>query len=188
MMRRFRFPIAVALTSLALVLVLGGVAALTVRSAMANAPWFGGPGFEGHAFGGPWSGPSGHEMQLPPELQGLHDLPPAERFAHFTGVQLSLKDKDNKPLTVNVTPGTVSAASAASLTLAANDGSTKTYTLNDQTMVRGRPIRGGTQATQSTPALANGDMVVVVTLDGTTAARAILNGGKEGFGPRGFGH
>jgi hypothetical protein len=189
-MRRFRFPIAVAATSLALVVAIGAIGALTVRSALANAPWvggvgfggpgFGGPGFGGHGFGGPG-------FELPPELQGLHDLPPAERFAHFTGVQLSLKDKDNKPFTVTVTPGTATAVSATSLTLAANDGTTKTFTLDSNTMIRGKPVQGGAQATQSSPALANGDLMVVVTLNNSTTARAIMNGGKEGFGSRAWG-
>ena len=94
-MRRFRFPLAVLGTSLLLVLGIGAVGYWTVSSALAQGfgP-FGGP-FAGHAH--------------PPELQGLEQLPPAERFRHFNGAQIVLKDKDNNPLTVNVTPGTVNA-------------------------------------------------------------------------------
>ncbi len=79
-MRRLRFPIAVAVTSLALVLALAGIGLLAARSALANAPWMGPYAFD-----------------LPPELKGLHDLSPEERFGHFLGAQVNLKDKDNKP-------------------------------------------------------------------------------------------
>ena len=182
-MRRYRFPIAVAATSLALIIALGVVGALTVRSALANAPWAGGVGFGGHGFGGPGFGGPGFE--LPPELQGLRDLPPAERFAHFVGVQVSLKDKDNKPLTANITPGTATAVSATSLTIAANDGTTKTFTLNDRTIIGGKAVQGGAQAAQ--PTLTNGDLVVIVTLGDTRTARAVMNGGKDGFARGPFG-
>jgi hypothetical protein len=172
-MRRFRFPIAVALTSLALVLVLGGVCALVVRSAFASGPWFGRPGF------GPGFGPS---FELPAELRGLHDLPAAERFAHFIGVLVNLKDKDNQPLTINVTPGTATAVSTTSLTIAANDGSTRTFALNDQTIIRDKGVRGEARATE--PTLARDDKVVVVTLDNSTTATAVMVG-AHGFGPGG---
>ena len=172
-MRRFRFPIAVALTSLALVLVLGGVGFLAIRSAFAYGPWPGGYG--------PWGGAAG--FQLPPELQGLHDLPPDQRFAHFKGAQLSLTDKDNRPLTLSVTPGTVTAASATSLTIAANDGTSKTYTLDDKTFIRGRLAQGGAQAPR--PTLANDDKVVVMTINNSTTATAVMIAPPGGFGPHG---
>lgn len=175
-MRRFRFPIAVGITSLALLLALGGIAMLTVRSALANSPWAGAATFGAQGFG--------PNFQLPPELQGLRDLPAAERFAHFRGVQITLTDKDNRPLAVNATPGTVTAVSATGLTLTGNDGTSKTYTLNDQTIVRGKPV-SGTQATQ--PTLANNDKVVVMTLNGSTTATAVMVGGPEGFGSHGGG-
>jgi hypothetical protein len=191
MWRRLRFPIAVALTSLALLVVLGGVAVLAARPVLANAglaamgPW-GGPGAWGGP--GPWGGHpfaagGGPGFTLPDELRGLVDIPPAERFDHFLGVQVNLKDKNNKPLTIAVTPGTVTAVSATSLTIAANDGTTKTYALNDKTVIRGKPVQGGSQATQ--PALANGDKAVVVTLNTSTAATAVIVAGPEGFGPHG---
>jgi hypothetical protein len=184
-MRRYRFAIAVALTSLALVVGIGVVDVLTVRSVFAGGPWLGGP------MGGPWrggpmgeswhGGPMGGAINLPPELQGLRDLPPAERFEHFTGGQFTLKDKDNNPVTVNVTPGTVTAASATSLTLNANVGTSKTFTLNDQTNIRGKSARGSDQAAQ--PTLANGDKVVVVSLNNSTTASFVMAGAGEGFGP-----
>ena len=180
-MSRWRFVIAVGVTSLALVLAIGVIGALTVRSVVASAaPWASG------WTGGPPFGASG--FQMPPELQGLGSLPPAERFAHFVGVQVTLKDKDNKPLTVNVTPGTVSSASATELSLAANDGTSKSFTLNDSTMVKNSSAQNGAQPGQS--ALANGDQVVVVTLNGDKTARAVIDGGKDGFaagGPHGWG-
>ncbi len=177
-MRRFRFAIAVAATSLALVAVLGGMALVGARAALANAPW-------GIGFGGPGLGGDHFAAHLPPELQGLKDLPASERFAHFTGAQLSLTDKDNRPLTINVTPGTATAVSATSLTVAANDGTTKTFTLDNDTLIRGKTVQGGGRSTQAN--LAKGDKVVVVTANGSATARAVMNGGADGFGPRGHG-
>jgi hypothetical protein len=173
-MQRFRFAIAVAVTSLALVVAIGAVGALAVRSALANGPWQGGPWQ-----GGPWQG--GAPFQLPPELEGLHDLPPAERFNHFVGAQFTLTDRENKPVAVNVVPGTVTAASATSLTLNANDGTTRTYTLDDKTAIRGKRAQGAAQATQ--PTLAQDDKVVVMTVNDSTVATAVMVGGQTGFGP-----
>ena len=162
-MQRFRFPIAVALTSLVLVVGLFGVAGLLVGNALASGPW-----------AGPWAG--WHD-QLPPELASLHDLPASERFSHFRGVQVNLTDKDNKPLSVTVTPGTAAATSPTSLTIAGNDGSTRAYSLNDKTVIRGKS------------AIAQNDKVVVVSVNNSTTATAVLTVGPEGFGPRGpFGH
>src|SRR5262249_38002970 len=70
-MQRYRFPIAVALTSLGLVAALVVVGGLVVGNALAQGPWFRGPGF------GPWSGGHGPwaGAGLPPQLAGLHDVP-----------------------------------------------------------------------------------------------------------------
>ncbi len=165
-MRRLKFPIAVAVTSLALVLALAGIGLLAARSALANAPWMGPYAFD-----------------LPPELKGLHDLSPEERFGHFLGAQVNLKDKDNKPLAISATPGTATAVSATSLTIAANDGATKTFSLDDKTVIRGKRVQGGAQATQ--PTLAKDDKVVVMTIDGSSTATAVMVGGGDGFGPAG---
>jgi hypothetical protein len=175
-MRRFRFALAVLGTSLLLVLGIGAVGYWTVSTALAQGfspfgPHMGGP-FAGHA--------------LPPELQGLEQLPPAERFKHFSGAQVSLKDKDNNPMTINVTPGTVNAVSATSLTLAANDGSTKTFTLDDKTVVRGKPDANSQRGNQpAATTLKQGDLVAVVTKNNETTAKFVMSGGTEGFGPRG---
>jgi hypothetical protein len=159
-MQRFRFPLAVAVTSIVLVVGVFGVAGLLVGNALASGPWTG------------WH--DGHDFQLPPQLAGLRDVPAGERFSHFRGVQVSLTDKDNKPLNVTVTPGTATATSPTSLTIAGNDGSTRTFSLNDQTAIRGKS------------AIAPNDHVVVVTLDNSTTATAVMAGD---FGPRGpFGH
>ena len=173
-MRRFRFPIAVAVTSLVLVLALATIGGLLVRNTVASGPW----GW-GHR-GGPGSGGPGFE--LPEELESLRDLPPEERFAHFRGAQINLTDAEDQPVRINLTPGTVTAASATSLSIAVNDGSAKTFTLNDQTVIRSKGVRGGDEATE--PALAQDDKVVVVTLNDSTTATAVMNVGTGGFGWR----
>lgn len=175
-MRRFRFPLAVLGTSLLLVLGIGVAGYLTVSSALA----------QGFGPFGPHGGPfAGHGHALPPELEGLAQKPPAERFKHFNGAQVALKDKDNNPLTVNVTPGTVSAVSGTNLTLAANDGSTRTYQIDGSTVIRSKPD-ASTPGNQPAPTtLKQGDMVVVVTKNAETTAKFIVSSGTEGFGPRG---
>ena len=173
-MRRFRFPLAVLGTSLLLVLGIGVAGYFTVTTALAQG-W----GPFGH-FGGPFDGHA-----IPPELQGLEQLPPAERFKHFSGAQISLKDKDNNPVVVNVTPGTVTAVSATSLTLAANDGSAKTFTLDDTSIVRGKPDTSTPGNRPAATTLKQGDLVVVITKNNETTAKFVMSGGAEGFGPRG---
>jgi hypothetical protein len=172
MMRRLRFPLAVLGTSLLLVLGIGAVGYWTVSSALAQGfgPFGGGP-FAGHA--------------IPPEFQGLEQLPPAERFKHFSGAQISLKDKDNNPVVVNVTPGTVNTVSATSLTLTANDGSTKSFTLDDKSIVRGKPDTSTPGNRPAATTLKQGDLVAVVTKNNETTAKFVMSGGTEGFGPRG---
>ena len=170
-MQRFRFPIAVAFTSLALVLGLVVVGGLLAGSVLAGGPpWAGGHGFGG---GPPWAH-GGQGFALPPELAGLRDVPAEQRFSHFRGAQVNLTDKDGRPLTVEITPGAVSAASTTGLTLAANDGSTRSFTLDANTVLRGKA------------APAQNDKVVVVTLNGGPTAHAVMVMG-EGFGPWGKG-
>jgi hypothetical protein len=164
-MQNFKFPFWVALTSLGLVsgIVLIGFLALPNVVAAAAPAWMAGGGFNHAGWGG-------GANSLPPELQGLVDLPAADRFAHFSGVQISLKDKDNRPVTVHVTPGIATAASPTSLSIAANDGSTKTFALTATTMTRAQS------------SVAQGDQIVVVTLNDDTTARAVFGAGKDGFG------
>lgn len=191
-MQRFRFPVAVALTSLGLVALLVVAGGLLVSSVLARAPWAGGVGFGpwSHAgAGGPWAagqGPWGG-FALPAQLAGLRDVPAAERFDHFKGVQVNLTDKDGQPLVVSLTPGTATAASATSLTVAANDGSSRTFALDAQTALRGSRAPGGAAAPP--PSIAPGDKLVVVTLNNSGTATAVWAGDFGGWGPGGaFAH
>jgi hypothetical protein len=157
-MRKYLVPVVIAGSALALAVVVFAAGGLVAASAFASGSFMNGPG-------GPWMAGRDHgawAAQLPPELKGLGDIPAADRFGHFKGATVNLTDKNNQPLTVTVTPGTVSAASATSLTMNANDGSTKTYALDDKTIERG----------QSAPT-AN-EKVVVVTLNGSSTATAVM--------------
>ena len=179
-MRNFLSRRAVLIAVAALVIGAGTIGVLTAGRALAAGMGMAGLGF------GPWGGHGGPwgsaDAVLPQELRDLHNLPPAERFKHFTGVQVSLKDANNQPVTIQVTPGTVSSASATSLTLAANDGTTKTFTLTGQSLIRSRPTDNNPN---NSPSLEPGDMVVVITRNGETTARAVFDGNKDGFGPMG---
>jgi hypothetical protein len=179
------FPVAVLGTSVALVAALGVIGAFAVRPALASG--LGASAFAGYGpwSGGPWHG-GGAGFTLPSELQGLGDIPADQRFAHFAGAQVSLKDKDGKPVVIAATPGTVTTASATSLTVAANDGTAKTFALDAQTILRGQHTAAGSPANGS--ALATGDSVVVVTLNQSTTATAVVDGGPHGFSWAGAGH
>ena len=181
-MRRFRFALAVLGTSLLLVLGIGVAGYWTVSSALAQGF---GPIGGGHFGGGPFGGGPFGGHAIPPEFQGLEDLPPAERFKHFQGVQVMLKDKNDQPVTVNVTPGTVNAVSATSLTLAANDGSSKTFALDGETVIRGKPDTSTPGNRPAATTLKQGDLVVVVTKNNEATAKFVMSAGAEGFGPRG---
>jgi hypothetical protein len=159
--------------TLAIVLIAIGIGALLVRPTFAS-PFGFGPGF-GPGFGS-WHNGSWDRSAIPPELAGLADVPAGERFAHFRGVQVQLTDKDNRPVRVDVVPGTVTAVSGNSLTLAGNDGASHSYTLDDKTMRRG----SGPQ---------QNDKVVVASLNGSSTATAVFSVDQAGIGPRGpWGH
>jgi hypothetical protein len=164
----FRTPRSAALTTLAIVLIVIGLAGLAVGQTVAAAapfPAFGGP-FHGN--GAAWA-----KSSLPPELSGLADVPAADRFAHFRGVQLSLTDKDNKPLLVNVTPGVVTAVSASSLTVNGNDGTSHTYAIDSKTLQNdNRPLK-------------QNDQVVVATVNNSTTATAVFPMQGDGWHGRG---
>jgi hypothetical protein len=190
---RVGFPVAVAATSLALVVIILGAGGLLVGRALADSPIFGTVLGAGGAWssstsrgGPPWTGHAAG-WQLPPELAGLADVPAGERFSHFRGVQIQLTDKNNQPLTADITPGTATAASPTSLTIAANDGSSRTVTLDANTAIHGRRAEQNTQSSPSS--IVPNDKVVVVTLNKSTTATAVMILGPDGFGPRGpFGH
>lgn len=167
-MQRFRLPIVVISLALVLGLVVAG-GSLAGRVLAGGPPW-GGPGYGGP----PWAWAGGHGFgpgfAVPTELAGLGAVPADQRFAHFKGARVSLTDKDGRPFTVEVTPGTATAVSATSLTIAANDGATKSFTLDDNTTVRGKQ------------APAQNDKVVVVTLSGGANAHAVVVLTGDGFG------
>jgi hypothetical protein len=158
-MNNFRFPLAVLGTSLVLVGALALAGNVLARGVFAAGA--GGPG----GFGGwqGWHGGSGAwAADLPPELSGLRDIPPADRFAHFRGVQVNLTDKDGKPLSVSVTPGTVTSISSTAVTLNGNDGASHTFAIDSQTKEHG--------------SVAQGQQVVVATLNGSQTALAVMSG------------
>jgi hypothetical protein len=170
-MQRFRFPIAVATTSLALVLIVIGVGGLVVGNVVASSPLgavWGGPGGPG----GPWHGGGWNSAAIPPELAGLTDVPADQRFSHFRGARVQLADKNNQPLSIEVTPGTATGASQTSLTVATNDGASRTFTLDDKTQLRGKSA-------------AQNDKVAVVTLNNSSTATAVMVMDGNGFGPGG---
>jgi hypothetical protein len=178
------FPVAVVAT--AVVLVVGAaVAAITtfpVRAALAGSLAAGRP-MAGAPFQAAWPGHPGGPgagFALPSELQGLAQIPPGQRFAHFEGAQVSLKDQNGQPLIVDLTPGTVSAASPTSLTLAANDGTTRTFTVSAATMTHRASAPTGTSTSSPPDAFQPGDTVVVVSLNHRNAATAVLGGGPWG--------
>jgi hypothetical protein len=163
-MKPFRSPW---LAALAIVLIVVGVAGLLAR------PTFASPFAVGYGFGPPWHNGSGWDRSsIPPQLAGLADVPADQRFSHFRGVQVTLTDKDNRPVRVDVVPGTVTAVSGTSLTVTGNDGATHTYTVDDKTMSRG-----------ATPK--QNDQVVVATLNGSATATAVFAVSGNGFGPHG---
>jgi hypothetical protein len=160
-MQKFGSPRSLALTALGVVLIAIGVAGLFARplvgSALANPVGFGGPPWAGAG----WHGGAGLGRTLPPELAGLADLPSDQRFAHVRGVQVQLTDRDDRPVRVDVTPGTVTAVSGTSLTIAGNDGASHTYVLDDKTQQHGQSAR-------------QNERVVVATLNGSTVAAAVF--------------
>jgi hypothetical protein len=168
-MNTFRSPWSIAVTVFALVLIAIGVGGFVAGQALASNTGFGPP----WAAGAPWhNGGPGFAGSLPPELSGLADVPADQRFAHFRGVQVSLTDKDGKPVSVNVTPGTVSSISASSITINGNDAASHTYTLDATTMQHGDTAK-------------QNDKVVVATLNGSSSATAVITMNGNGFGPRG---
>jgi hypothetical protein len=154
------------LAALAVVLIVVGVGALLVRPTFASPSFGFGPGDS------PWHNGGWDRCTIPPELAGLADVPADQRFAHFRGVQVQLTDKDNRPVRVDVVPGTVSSVSSSSLTIAGNDGATHTYTLDDKMMQRGSAPK-------------QNDKVVVATLNGSSTATAVFAMSGNDFGPRG---
>ncbi|HEY3107955.1 MAG TPA: hypothetical protein VGL23_04340 [Chloroflexota bacterium] len=114
------------------------VGLLALGATLANTALAGGPSFGGPHWAGHWAGGPG--------------------FAAFDDL------RQGRPFTLEVTPGTVTAASQTSLTVQTKDGTSKTFTLDAQTRQGATP--------------ANGEQVVVVTKNGAPSALAV-------FGPHG---
>lgn len=131
---------------------------------------------------GGWPG-NGAGFRLPPELQGLTSIPANQRFSHFIGAQINLKDQNNQPLTINVIPGKVTASSGTGLTIAANSGTSQTFTLNSQTIIHAGQAATSTPTGTSSAStnLKNGDAVIVVALNNSNTATAVMDGGSDGF-------
>ncbi len=157
-MNRFFIPLAAVAGALVVLVAAVSAGGLVASRAFAS-------GFGPH--GGPWS------AELPAELQGLGAIPAADRFDHFKGATLNLTDANGQPMSVTVTPGTVTSVNGASLGLTANDGSTHTYTLSDATMTREKA------------APTTNEKVAVVTLNGSSTATAVMTMPAAGFGPHG---
>lgn len=170
---RGRYPFAVVIAAVVLVLAVGSVGAMVRHGTEANAPAFSTSTLSDQDQGG-------HMPPIPPELQGLNNLPPAQRFDHFVGAQVNLKDKNNNPFTAYATPGKVTSASLSSLSITANDGTAQSYMLSDSTAIYGRPAQRGAK-----PTLSKGDLVVVVHFNDQNSAWAVIDGGPDGSG---FGH
>jgi hypothetical protein len=194
MNKKIWFVIAAGITAILVIALLGAIFVFPVRTVLANT--LVGPGGAGTP---PWWGAwhagwgNGSAITLPPQLQGLASIPSGQRFAHFTGAQLSLKDENGNPLTISIIPGVVTAASPTSLAIAANDGSAQTFTLNDQTVIHSMapstPAAAGTPAAgtpaagtpAASPSLQKDTQVVVVTLNHSATATAVLAAGPSGF-------
>ncbi|HEV7664304.1 MAG TPA: hypothetical protein VGQ62_12260 [Chloroflexota bacterium] len=143
-----KFSVAVAVTSVALLVTGAVVAANALASGLPQTMMFAQRGDRGS-----WN--------LPPELASLKDVPADQRFSHFKGVQVSLTDKDGKPVAVTIVPGVASSVSANNVTLAGNDGASHTYSIDAQTLTHGQT-------------LANGQNLVVVTMNNATTATAVF--------------
>ncbi len=192
MKKGFWIGAAIAVTAIVLLAVLvtlsSPVPMVLANTLGGNGP-FNGPPWAQDWHGGGWG--NGFGFTLPSELQGLASIPGDQRFSHLLGAQINLKDQNDQPLTINVIPGKVTASSATSLTIAANSGSTQSFTLNNRTMIHSRA--GATPAPTGTPqastALPKDSNVVVVTLNSSTVATAVLTGAPGSFawpGPGGW--
>ena len=145
-----KFSVAVVLTSAVLAVGMVGAGAFMVSNALAS-------GIQDAA-----QTRMMDHGNMPPELAGLKDIPASQRFAHFRGITVNLTDQNGQPLTIAVTPGVVSTVSSTSLTMTGNDGAAHTYAINDQT------------STHGSTTLTSGNDVVVVTINGSSTARAVV--------------
>ena len=149
-----------------------GAALLAVGLAVAAFAPKQGPGYDdGWADGwGPMGGMGLHAgAALPPELAFLREIPPAERFDHFLGATVTFTNLQGSRVVVDMTPGTVTAVSATSLTIRPNGQTTeRQFAVTPSTVVYGGPTHGTFQS------VANGDKVVVLTVQPSNNAVLIM--------------
>jgi membrane-associated protease RseP (regulator of RpoE activity) len=97
---------------------------------------------------------------LLPQLKGpLAELGEVE-FADILSGQFRVKDDQGNTVTIEVVPGEVKSISDSELTLTANDGGERTFTITDETVMPQRPEEG--------------DPAVVVTVGDSKEARLVL--------------
>jgi hypothetical protein len=138
-----RCPIAVILASVALLVGLFAVGGLPASTALAGGPPFAGP---------PWAWRGTHRAGGGPAGVGV---------APFDELH------DGRPFTLELTPGTVTAASQTGLTVQTKDGAHRAFTVDAHTHLRAAP--------------ASGDDVVVITKNGAPSALAVFGpGGGHG--------
>lgn len=125
----------------------------------------------GFAFGG-----LGLGGNLPPELQGLQNVPANELFGHLYGSTTRFKDANGNVVTVNLIPGTVTAVSAASITIQPNDpqGRGGPFSIDSTTRILAGGRGGGSDT------LAVGDKVTVVVVGDASHASVIARGAALG--------
>lgn len=172
----------IGVTAVLVIAILGLVIASPARTVLASALNGNSP-MNISSWAAAWHRGNGSRFKLPMALQGLTTIPADQRFAHFTGAQVNLKDENNQALSIHIIPGKVTAASATRLSIAINDGSAQSFTMDDQTVIHSKAASTATPT--STPAspttISNGDDVIVLTLNNSDTATAVIDGGPSGF-------
>ena len=101
----------------------------------------------------------------------------AKALKHALHAQWVTKDKDNTFVTHDAIRGTVSAVSATSITVVAEDKTSQTFTVNADTKVRVRTNGKGAKGTISQ--VHSGDKALVIGTGTTTlTAKGIVDAGK----------
>lgn len=102
------------------------------------------------------------EPLRPPEPKGPFAELGEVEFGDILGGQFRVKDDQGNTVAIEVVAGNVEGISDGELTLTANDGSERTFTITDDTVMLQRPEEG--------------DPVVVVTVGESDEARLVLPG------------
>lgn len=115
----------------------------------------------------PGFAPFGGLGALVPELR---DVPADQRFDHFRGGTFSFTDKNGNPITVNVTPGELTAVATDTITLRPNGGGAdSSYRIANDTHV----VPGG--RAHLTDTMKAHDKVLVVSRQGSDEALAVFD-------------